>query len=67
MKQTYEYRMGIDAAKNGSNTTNCHLSLFSTPEKMREWQKGYYFIKNQSNQQVTGAGTYTATLKLTTK
>lgn len=34
------YRMGRDCAKNGPNETNCHFSLFSSHEKMKEWERG---------------------------
>lgn len=38
--QSKEYQMGYDCAINGANTTNSHFSLFSTPEKLKEWQRG---------------------------
>lgn len=36
----YAYKMGIDCAKNGATQKNCHFSIFSTEEKMREWERG---------------------------
>jgi len=40
MNKSKEYQAGYDAAINGPNTTNCHFSLFSTPEKTKEWERG---------------------------
>lgn len=34
------YKAGRDCALNGSSTTNCHFSLFATPELMRAWEMG---------------------------
>lgn len=34
------YEAGYDAGKNGANTTNCNFSIFSKPEKTREWERG---------------------------
>ncbi len=31
---------GKDYAINGANETNCHFSIFSTPEFTRAWEKG---------------------------
>ncbi len=36
----YCYKMGVDRALNGANTTNCHWSLFSSPERTKEWERG---------------------------
>ena len=36
----YAYKMGLDRAKNGSNLTNCHFSIFSSPENTKEWERG---------------------------
>ena len=36
----YAYRMGRDCAVNGPNTTNCHHSIFSSPESTRAWERG---------------------------
>jgi len=36
----YAYKMGLDNAKNGANITNCHFSIFSSPENIRAWEKG---------------------------
>lgn len=35
-----EFRLGYDAAVNGSSETNCHFSIFSSPEKTKEWERG---------------------------
>lgn len=40
MKNTKSYQMGYDAGMNGSNTTNSNFSIFSTPEKTKEWERG---------------------------
>jgi len=37
-KQAYD--LGFDCGKNGANTTNCHFSIFSTPERTRAWERG---------------------------
>ena len=37
---TKEYRAGFDCGINGANEENCHFSLFSTPERTKEWEKG---------------------------
>jgi hypothetical protein len=34
------YNAGYDAEVNGANTTNCHFSIFSTPEKSKAWEMG---------------------------
>lgn len=36
----YAYEMGKDCAINGANETNCHFSIFSTPENTKAWEKG---------------------------
>jgi len=36
----YAYKMGLDCAKNGANTINCHFSIFSSPENTKAWEKG---------------------------
>ena len=36
----YAYKMGLNFAKNGANTTNCHFSIFSSPENSEAWVKG---------------------------
>jgi hypothetical protein len=36
----WAYAMGRDCALNGPNQTNCHFSLFATPEQTRAWEKG---------------------------
>lgn len=40
IEHSHEYKMGYDCGINGANTTNCNVSLFSTKEKMKEWEKG---------------------------
>lgn len=34
------FKKGYDCGKNGSNTENCHFSLFSTPERTKAWEEG---------------------------
>lgn len=34
------YAAGRDAGINGPNTTNCHFSIFSAPEKTAAWERG---------------------------
>ena len=34
------FEAGKDCAINGANTTNCHFSIFSTPERTRQWEAG---------------------------
>lgn len=34
------YNQLLDCRKNGANSTNCHFSLFSTPEKTKAWEDG---------------------------
>lgn len=36
----YAERMGYDAEFNGANTTNCHFSLFGSPELTKAWELG---------------------------
>ena len=36
----YAYKMGIDYAINGANTTNCNFAIFSSPENTKAWEKG---------------------------
>ena len=38
--EEYCYKMGRDCGKNGSNMTNCHFALFSSPEKTTAWEHG---------------------------
>lgn len=38
--QKYAERMGYDAGKNGSNTTNSHFAIFCRPEFTRAWERG---------------------------
>lgn len=33
-------KAGYDAGTKGPNTTNCHFSLFATPECTRAWERG---------------------------
>ncbi len=39
-KKSKEYLAGYDSGIHGANEINCHFSLFSTPEKTKEWEKG---------------------------
>ena len=49
--EDYAYKMGIDSHINGANTTNCHFSIFSSPENTKSWEEGVKFAKdNKSNQ-----------------
>jgi hypothetical protein len=41
MKRSIEYQNGFDAAKNGSNTDNCHFKNFATVQQKDDWQHGY--------------------------
>ena len=34
------YKMGMDYAENGANTTNCHFSLFRTKRMTSAWERG---------------------------
>lgn len=36
----YAYEMGVDCAVNGANETNCHFSIFSSPENTKAWEQG---------------------------
>lgn len=36
----YAYKMGHDCGLNGADETNCHFSIFSSPENTKEWEKG---------------------------
>jgi hypothetical protein len=38
--EAYAYRMGQDCARNGPNLTNCHFSIFDTPEMAAAWERG---------------------------
>lgn len=35
-----EYLLGYDCGKFGANKDNSHYTIFSTPEKTKEWQRG---------------------------
>lgn len=39
-EESKEYKAGYDAGLNMPNTRNCNFSLFSTPEKTKNWEKG---------------------------
>lgn len=43
-KESHAYQMGRDYILNGPNTTNCHFSLFSSTEGMKEWERGKEII-----------------------
>lgn len=34
------YELGYDCAVNGANTTNCHFSIFSSPDRTKAWEDG---------------------------
>ena len=38
--KNYCFRMGYDAEVNGASEMNCHFSIFSNPEKTKEWENG---------------------------
>lgn len=44
--------MGYDSIINGSTTTNCSFSLFSSPEKTKAWEKGREKAKNDNNKPI---------------
>lgn len=46
------YAAGLDCARNGANTTNCHFSYFARPELTRAWEKG----KKDGAHQANGGG-----------
>jgi hypothetical protein len=39
-KERDPYQCGYDAGLNGSNTENSNFSIFSTPERTKEWERG---------------------------
>lgn len=39
-RNAHAYRMGYDAGMNGANETNCHFSIFATPERTKQWERG---------------------------
>jgi hypothetical protein len=41
------YDAGVDAGKNGPNTTNCHFSLFSSREMTQAWEEGKNSVKSR--------------------
>lgn len=41
------YRFGRDAGCNGPTTTNAHYRIFSTPQNMAAWQRGYDEAKRE--------------------
>ena len=41
MKDSYAYKMGFDAGKNGPNETNSHYSLFFDHSFIKQWELGY--------------------------
>jgi len=40
INEEHAERMGFDCGKNGPNQTNCHFSIFGSPELTRAWEKG---------------------------
>ena len=34
------WSVGVDCALKGANTENCHFSIFSTPERTKQWEAG---------------------------
>jgi len=45
----YCYKMGYDCELNGANEINCHFSIFSTEEKMHEWEHGKIDARKKMN------------------
>ncbi len=39
-KKSAAYLWGYDCGKFGANKTNCHYTIFSTPENTKEWEQG---------------------------
>ncbi len=39
-ENSYEYRMGYDAAINGADTRNCNFGIFATPAGKQLWEEG---------------------------
>ena len=39
-ENSYEYRMGYDAAINGANERNCNFGIFSSPSGRDLWEAG---------------------------
>ena len=49
MQEAYE--QGFDSGLNGANTTNCHFTLFSSPDKTRAWERGNHAGKIKKGKQ----------------
>jgi len=39
-REDHAFQMGVDCARNGANSINCHFSIFSTPERIKAWEDG---------------------------
>jgi hypothetical protein len=56
MTEQMAYDAGVDCAKNGANTTNCHFTIFATPELTAAWERGKTdaeFINNKTARDAT--------------
>jgi len=40
MNEQQAYDLGVDCAKNGVNTTNCHFSIFDSSSLTKAWERG---------------------------
>jgi ribosome modulation factor len=40
MTEERAHSFGYDAGRNKPNETNCHFSIFATPELTRAWERG---------------------------
>ena len=38
--KSHAYKMGCSSVVDGANHTNCHFSIFSSPENATEWERG---------------------------
>lgn len=45
----HAYKMGYDCGINGANKTNCHFSIFSSPENTKAWEKGKSDAETNNN------------------
>ena len=47
----YAYKMGVDCAINGANTTNCNFPIFSSPENTAAWERGKHNLPLDSKRE----------------
>lgn len=50
LQQAYDH--GYNAGYFGANDQNCHFSIFSTPAKMKAWQRGNDAGSNKREQEL---------------